>query len=340
MRRPHDDCIERAVAFLRRRQLPHGEFAMMLGADRGLSAPVLDSTPFGTAVVTYALAQLQLTGVADMIARAAAYLRAEMELGGVWRYHAQGNFKHARLPPDLDDTACASYALRVAGSPVPANAWLFLANRDLSGRFRTWILPTRRNRWNLRFAVARSLGSVQARLRARRVPAPESEDTRFRVMRINRDDVDPVVNANVVLYLGERSATRPAIDLVVRAVLADAAPFSLYYEDPLALYHAAARAYRHAAPSLGVLREPILDRIARRALRPDPLTPLQAALAASALLTFDPDAPLGHELVRMVCSTQREDGGWDAYAYYNVWGSEELTTAFCLEALARSRAAH
>jgi hypothetical protein len=155
-------------------------------------------------------------------------------------------------------------------------------------------------------------------------------------MHIDREDVDPVVNANVILYLGERDDTRPAIDFVVSTVLADAMPFSLYYEDLLALYHAVARAYRHGATALGVLRQPILDRVARRTSRPDGLTPLQAALAASAVLTFDPDAPLGRELVRIVRSTQRGDGAWDAYAYYGVWGSDELTTAFCLEALARA----
>jgi hypothetical protein len=331
--------IERAVAFLRRRQLPHGEFATMLGADRALSSPVFDSSPFGTTIVISALAQLGRTDAGDMIARAAAFVRSEMEFGGVWRYHSPRQHKHARLPPDLDDTACASHALRLAGSPVPRNDWAFLANRDAAGRFRTWILPSRENRWDARFAFARSLGFVQARVRGSRVPAPASEDPRFRVMQIDRDDVDPVVNANVVLHLCERDETRPAIDFVVGAVLADATPFSIYYQDPLALYHAAARAYRHGATALGVLRRPILERIARRTSPVGALTPLQAALAASAVLAFAPDEPLGGELLRVVRSTQRDDGGWDAYAYYCVWGSEELTTAFCLEALAHAKTA-
>jgi hypothetical protein len=59
-------------------------------------------------------------------------------------------------------------------------------------------------------------------------------------------------------------------------------------------------------------------------------------MALSALLTFDPDAARTGELLRNILGAQRPDGGWDAYAFYNVWGSEELTTAFCLEALARS----
>ena len=337
MRTADDSAIERAVAFLRRRQLPYGEFPMMLGQDRRLSSPVFESSPFGTTFVMYALAQLDDPDVAAMTQRAAAFLRDEMEFGGVWRYHSTRQHKHARLPPDLDDTACASYALKLAGVPVPDNAWAFLGSRDTSERFRTWIVPTRRKRWNPQFVIARSLGAAQARLRARRAAVPESEDPRFRVMQIDHDDVDPVVNANVVLYLGERAETRAAIEFVIHAVLADATPFSIYYGDPLALYYAAARAFRHAAPALGVLREPILERITRLSAARDALTPLQAAFAASALLTFTPKAPLVRELLRIVRSRQREDGGWDAYAFYAVWGSEEVTTGFCLEALARSR---
>jgi hypothetical protein len=336
MRPPNHDAIERAVSFLRRRQRPYGEFETMLGADRSLRSPAFDSSTFGTTFVMYALAQLRDARLADMTARAAAFVREEMEFGGVWRYHSTRQHKHARLPPDLDDTACASFALRLAGMPVPDNAWVFFANRDAAGRFRTWILRTTRNRWNPRFAFARSVGGLQARLRACRTAVPENEDPRFRVMHIDNDDVDPVVNANVVLYLGERDETRAAIEFVVQTVLADTTPFSLYYADPLALYHAVARAFRHGAGSFGVLREPIVDRIARRWASGDALTPLQAAYAACALLTFDPDASLVPELLQLLRASQREDGGWDAYAFYGVWGSEELTTAFCLEALAQA----
>jgi hypothetical protein len=220
--------------------------------------------------------------------------------------------------------------------PAPDNVWVFLANRDDAGCFRTWILPTVRNRWSPRFAFARSAGALQARLRARRTAVPDNEDPRFRIMHIDRDDVDPVVNANVVLYLGERDETRAAIEFVVRTVLAGTTPFSIYYSEPLALYHAVARAFRHGAGSFGVLREPIVERIARRCASGNALTPLQAAYAASVLLTFDRNASLVPDLLHVLRSTQREDGGWDAYAFYAVWGSEELTTGFCLEALARA----
>lgn len=309
----------------------------MLGADRRMSDRVFDSSPFTTTFVLDALAHVRGAQVDDLVHKASAFLAAEMEFGGVWRYWSTRDHKHARLPPDLDDTACASHALEIAGRRAPRNAWAFLSNRDAAGRFRTWLLRNPRNRWDLRFTVARALGDRQARKRVRSVPVPASEDARFRVMRIDPDDVDPVVNANVLLYLGERRETRSAIDFVADAVRNGPDGSSAFYEEPLALDHAVARAFRHSVPALGALREPILARIQRRAAQPAALPALCAALALSALLTFDPGAPVAGELLRTILGAQRPDGGWDAYAFYNVWGSDELTTALCLEALARRR---
>jgi hypothetical protein len=155
-------------------------------------------------------------------------------------------------------------------------------------------------------------------------------------MQIDPEDVDPVVNANAVLYLGERSDTVPAIRFIIETVQKKHARWSLYYEDRLALFYAVARAYRHSAPALSVLGNRIADEILERCHQSEKLTPLQAALAAAALLTFAPGSSAAGTLLRLILDSQRADGGWDAFAFYNVWGSEELTTALCLETLALS----
>jgi len=157
-------------------------------------------------------------------------------------------------------------------------------------------------------------------------------------MHIVRDDVDPVVNANVVLYLGESDETAPAIQYIIEAVTTRASPFSLYYEDPLALYYTVSRAYRHAAPSLAVLKGAIVEAVAHRGGEDGTYgNPLCAAMAVSVLLTYDACANVVEGCIDYIIKMQRDDGGWNAYAFYNVWGSEELTTAFCLEALCRYR---
>ena len=329
------EALLRAVAFLRERQLPHGEFATLLGTDRGLHGAVFDSSPFVTSFVLEGLAEIDRALVSDLVGKAVAFLRSEMEFGGVWRYWSTRNHKHARLLPDLDDTACISHALKKAAGFRPRNDWAFRSARDVEGRFKTWLSPRSPGSASWTFWPARAVGIVQARL-ATKVRTPESEDPRFRVMHIDFDDVDPVVNANAVLYLGERPDTLPAIRFVVEKVLDERPGWSTFYRDRLALYHAAARAFRHAAPGLVVVREHVVARIEQRCREGEPLDHLQTALAASALLTFEPASALAAELVDRIVETQRPDGGWDASLFYNAMGSEELTTGLCLDVLGRA----
>jgi len=329
--------IDRAVGFLRERQRPHGEFAVAIGSDPQLTTTAEDSGVFGTALVLAAFGYLERSAaVADMTDKAIAYLLAEMEFGGVWRYWSTRQHRHALNPPDLDDTACVSHVLTAAGVRIPDNLWAFRGSRDPSGCFYTWLQPPR-FRWRYpSFAVLRAAGERQARRRVRGVPVPADEDPRFRESHINLHEVDPVVNANVVLYLGERAETRAATEMLIRVVSDDDPPF-VNYPDPLALYHAVARAARSSA-QLATAREAVVARVLRRSKRDGALNPLQAAWAACALLTFDRQSKHLRDLLGAIVSAQRADGGWNAFAYYDrVFGSEELTTATCLEALARSR---
>jgi hypothetical protein len=75
---------------------------------------------------------------------------------------------------------------------------------------------------------------------------------------------------------------------------------------PAAVLHfPVARAFRHSSPRLSALGEHIVA---------------------------CPPANL-----HLILDAQRADGEWDVYAFYSVWGSEELTTGLCLEVLARCR---
>src|SRR4051812_16804770 len=135
------EAIDRATMFLYETQLPSGEFPCLLSSDPSMNSGILDSTPFVTCSVIYALSFVGGHRVEDVKRRALDFLASEMEFGGVWRYYGRTQFKHCRVPPDLDDTACASYALLSNRRPVPNNRWIFEANRDQKGRFLTWILP-------------------------------------------------------------------------------------------------------------------------------------------------------------------------------------------------------
>ncbi len=328
-------ALDRAVDFLQARQLPHGEFATLLGRDRAMSLAVPDSTVFTTAQLIHSLAFVESARTREMIRRAADFLRAERECGGLWRYWSSRNHRHARLGPDLDDTACASFALRRAGLAAPDNLWAFRRARDAHGRFFTWMRPGHLGRFDVFGRAALAVGAAQARRRAARTEVPVSEDPRFVTMHIDPDDVDPVVNANVLLWLGERTETEAARRFVAETVLADPPTFSRYYEDPLVLHYAVARASEEASPGLRALGPHIVGRIEARLDEDKALDPLKTALAAASLAVFAPRSAALDRLVDSILAAQRPDGGWQACAYYNVWGSEELTTGFCLETLAR-----
>ncbi len=237
-----------------------------------------------------------------------AYLTDTIEYPGLWRY-----YRH--LPQDLDSTTLCSLVIGthpwiLLGRNVPA----IVANRDDNGLFTTWVLAA---------------GEPD-------VVAP------FRI------EADPVVNANVIAYLGDRPETREAQRWLEELVVEDRLEgSSKWYPDTVAIYYAIARATSRAAPALERSRPILAERILN--LRDEDGgfgNILETAQAVSALCnTGRPESLDAKLLVEKFASTQREDGSWpELLAFgdqYLKWGavgqighgSEAVTSAFCIEAL-------
>jgi len=297
-------AIGRGVGFLQRSQMSHGEFRTYASTDSTLRRLLhFDSSPFVTSFVVYSLGYVDDPRVPEMAQRATRFLRDEMDRNGTWRYWTSLNDK--RIDPDLDDTACISFLLRQRRVPFSLNTAAFYGNLDRQGRFKTW-------------------------LRAPGSSAP--------------NDVDCVVNANVLLYLGSNSRTKAACDFINDVVMRDRWRAStIYYVHETALYYMVSRAYHHGVTCLAASRASITTRTQR--LQGDGGSfgdALATGFGVCALLSFDaaPDSAL-QEAVRFLMSQQRSDGSWPICTFYAArddgvwWGSEELTTALCLEALAR-----
>ena len=262
-----------------------------------------------------ALCVLALESCGDARAKAIctatrAYLADTIEYPGLWRY-----YRH--LPQDLDSTTLCSLVIGthpwvLLGRNVPA----ILANRDEKGLFTTWVL------------------------------ADDEPD----VVAPFRIEADPVVNANVIAYLGDRPETRDA-QRWLEALIAEGNldGTSKWYPDAVAICYAVARATIRAAPALERLRPILAERIL--SLRDENGgfgNVLKTAQAVSAL--YDVGRLEGLDAKRLVeelTSTQREDGSWpELLAFgdqYLKWGavgqighgSEAVTSAFCIEALER-----
>ena len=274
-----------------------------------------EKPPFVSAFCALALERSNDARAKAICAASKRYLADTMEYPGFWRYYLH-------LPRDLDSSTLCSLALDthpwiLLGRNVPR----MLANRDDEGCFTTWLLDE---------------GEPD-------VVAP------FRI------EADPVVNANVIAYLGDHPATKDAqrwLAALIQEGRVDGT--SKWYPDTVAIYYATTRAMIRARPALEELRPVIGDRILD--LRDETGefgNILQAAQAVSALDSIGGLARIDveHQLRRFIGS-QRDDGSWPELLAFGdqslKWGtygqmghgSEAVTTAFCIEALERLVDAH
>ena len=304
--RPLDERVARGIAFLRHRQEPTGEFAIQLWSE-GSDSRVRDHAVMVTACVLYALRFVDPSTVADITAAAIRFLIGEMRPPGVWRYWTAASGK--AIDPDLDDTALLSFVLRSHHPHIAlgSNIEAILAARDRDGLFQTWLRSTDR-----------------------------------------ANDVDAVVNANVVLHLGERRETEAACDYLCACVLSgQEAGAYWYYVDDSALHYAISRALWHRVRALCDLRAALIEKaLGRQRLDGSFGDELCTAWTLSTLINAgSEDREAVSAAVGSLLARQQADGGWRSVAAFAGpeppgprtlrWGSEELTTAACVEALAR-----
>ena len=239
-----------------------------------------------------------------------AYIANTVEYPGFWRY-----YRH--LPQDLDSTTLCSLVIGnhpwiLLGRNVPG----ILANRDEEGRFLTWVL-------------AEGEPDVVAR---------------FRI------EADPVVNANVIAYLGVHAETEAALRWLEALVAEERLDgSSKWYPHTMSIYYAIARAAVRVQPALDrlcpKLAEAILELREEQGGFGNILRTAEAVSALDGIASLERlDAK--REVERFI-ACQHEDGSWPELLAFGdqtlKWGvagrighaSEALTTAFCIEALER-----
>lgn len=219
------------------------------------------------------------------------------------------------LPPDLDDTAICSLV-------VGQHVWLALGRtlpvvfrrRDRKGRFRTWL--------------AKGDGSS------------------------SWEDIDSVVNANAVVWLGDRAQTAEA-QRWLRALIDGRreAGSSWYYPDPMDLYAALSRLGPEPVGVDGVFRG-LADVLANRIMsRRSPAGRFgdaqRTAQAVSALDRLGAGLSAGDaaRAAEHLLETQCADGSWPSGLVWQGppppnppsagFASPALVTAYCMESLAR-----
>ncbi len=266
--------------------------------------------PFISAFCVLALEGCDEPKAKAICATTRAYLVDTMEYPGLWRY-----YRH--LPQDLDSSTVCS--LVIGNHPwilLERNVPGILANRDEKGLFQTWIL------------------------------ADDEPD----VVSTFRIEADPVVNANVIAYLGERPETREARQWLEGLIIEDSLDgTSKWYPDSISIYYAITRALLRVPSALDRLRPALADGIlGLRDGKGEFGNILQTAQAVSALYNIGSLQSIDAEhQVKRFLNSQREDGSWPEFLAFGdqelKWGlvgqighgSESVTSAFCIEALER-----
>lgn len=332
-------ALDRGVDFLARRQLPSGGFSLRYGFDvaAGPTEPD-DNALFGTALIAWSLGFCGERDARGVLARAVDHLRTHMEPGGVWRHWTPAAPQYHVVAPDVDDTAYVSTVLRANGIPPPDNRRVLLANRDSRGLFYTWFIarwpPPRSGRLWL-IAARRARHPLQGRKLWTTTPAFPS-------------DVDGIVNANVLAYLGDGPYATPVVRRLIDVFRAgEEGRCDSWYRGAFTFYYAVTRA---GLAGFDAIADELRGRI-RAAAQPDGAIgggPLDTALAIGALCNLDCERELRDRACEWLEGRQSDDGSWAPEPFYYAgprldpplprWGSRELTTGFCLEALARCRA--
>jgi len=339
----HPDAIEAAInrglEYLSQHQYPNGEFCCYISADEAmLNWCLTDSTVFATMVVASCLLPLSKNvAVEPMLTRATDYLHCQMHGGGVWPVFSNRHPWHKIVPYDADSLAFASAFMQDRGIqyPPPNNKPLLLANRTREGLFYTWFilrprLHTNRTLW---------------RLSLRELKKPVISFLFWRANECTRGDVDLGINANILYYLGEIPETIPVIDELIKTINEGREDdCDKWYRNPFTIYYLISRAYNRGVKKLQPVVEPIIDRIIATALPDGQLgkSILDTALGATTLINFASKSELLHRAIGFLIKKQQSHGEWPRWLLYyggpkllQGWGSEELTTALCLEAIAR-----
>jgi hypothetical protein len=328
--------IEFGISYLAEHQLPNGEFCCYYAPDdKMVEWCVPDSTVFPTSLISACLLSVRNhPKVSKILSSAGGFLQYQTMAGGVWNYFTKWNPLFKYSPADADDTVFASYVLQSLGYDIPSNKNHLLANRNSNGLFYTWFIlrPTKIKYLNLEYI----------KIIFREIKRPLHTPLFWWKHEATRTDVDAVVNANVLFYLGLSSETRPVIDFLMNIIVAEIEENSdRWYKNPFNLYYFISRNYKKMK-ELEPVREIIVQRILRSynvngSFRS---SALETALAISTLLNFDHIDDRIANSIKFLLDSQQPSGCWDRHIFFYSgpskavgWGSEEICTAYCIEAL-------
>jgi hypothetical protein len=343
--------ISALVTFLDRSQRPDGTFPTLrrfIGPTPGYVTPSefpdwhnFGTCVFATASIAYHLAEIDLPGLPEIRLKACESLVSTFE-NGVIRY-VPGNAKPIDFPPDIDDTCLVAAALRANGLSPAVNRSMLLANTDGRGTPYTWLVP----RWRHLGSPANFVWLWRDRREwmNRMIGYGKTPEQMKPMLREYAEAAESGIAANVLLYLGVSSATRPILATLIRRI-SDRSFLLQYYADPVSTYFNVARLFRSGVSEVAQLRAPVLEYLSNIQTAEGEISgPFPTALGALAFMYFEAwDSPHLESAIRYLANHEMQESGWQPTSACNDLehrifddGGAELTAAMFLEALYRYR---
>lgn len=328
-------ALQKGVSFLKRHQYPYGEFCSYYAPDDRMEEYTVPcSSVFPTALIVTCLQTLDRNDIIEnMLKQAVSFFQYQTMRGGAMNYFTKWNDYFTMCSADIDDTIFVSEFFKSRNVEHVNPNSILLANRARTGLFYTWFS----------FRFNKSKNKDYWMLLLREFKNPINLFIRWRHFGFNGNDIDGVVNANVLYYYGKNNVTKPIIQYLVDIVRENREEnCDKWYRRAIVFYYFYSRNIQKGVPELEVVAPEIVEKISKLKKTSGCIgaSPLDTALAVTSLIRLKYKGSLVVDGVNYLLNSQREDGEWPRHILYYSgpkkevgWGSEEMTTAFCLEAL-------
>lgn len=330
------NAIKIGVSYLKSHQYPYGEFCSYYAPDDAMQEwCVPHSSIFPTALIVNSLLSLSDDkNVKEIFRKAVSFFQYQTMRGGAMNYFAKWNQFFSMCPADIDDTIFVADFLKSQGiefvDPLP----ILLENRNKNGLFYTW--------FSFRFNT--STNKDYWLLLLREFKHPIKSFLVWKNFEFSRYDVDAVVNTNVLYFLGRNNITKPIIDYLLKIVEENReSDCDKWYRNPFTFYYFYSRNVKKGITELNHGSSTIINRIINN-VKPNGCigsSALETALSTTALINLNFTGPQIDNGIKFILDNQQKTGEWPRrIMYYSGpkkllgWGSEELTTGFCIETLA------
>lgn len=332
-------AISKGTDYLYEHQFPNGEFCAYLSPDEKMQEwCFLDSNVFCTAIIASCVLKLDKTEkTTHVLDSAGKFLSYEMMRGGLWNFFTKSNIRFKAVPADADTTSYTSSVLQQLGINLPDNKTLLLQNTDKNGLFYTWIVLRRNSKLSL----------PNLKVVGREFKRPFHALYFWLKHEVKRRDVDAVVNANILYYIGLNEKTEVVVRYLINLLKESKEEDSdKWYKNPIVFYYFVSRNYP-TIKALAPAKELVVARLLKKVNTEGGFgkSDLENAMAIVTLLNFEYKGPEVDRAVSVLLNAQSEAGYWRRSILFYTgpskwagWGSEETTTGFCLEALAMYKA--